>query len=1001
MANRNIERAVRVALLTAGAVSVGAYSSGALAQTQPTGPTPDEVEQIIVTGSRIPQPNLEGTSPVTMVGQQEVKLEGTMNVENLVNNLPMAFADQGGNISNGASGTATVNLRNLGADRTLVLVNGRRLPAGSPRGPVAPDINAIPAALIKRVEVLTGGASAVYGSDAVAGVVNFILMDDFQGVQFDGNYSGYQHTNDDKFMRNTVSDAGYPKAPHSVWDGESYGLSMTMGSNFADGQGNATVFFGYSHTDALLQSERDASACALAASSTSGARYCGGSSTSFPGRFRIGNINPDGTARPGNFSRTLNFNNAPGSQVVPFNFAANAYNYGPLNYYQRPQDRYQVDAFMHYDVNDSAQVYAEFMFMDNSTVAQIAPSGDFGITTPISCSNPLLQQDNAQWYNAMCINPADGSTLSSRNFILQRRNVEGGGRQDHLDLTQYRGVVGVKGGFAEHWNYDVSAQYATVLYSEQYQNDFSRTRISRALDVVTDPNTGDPACASFVDGSDPNCVPWNIWTQNGVTPAALNYLQTPGFENGNTTQTVVTAAVSSNLGDYGLTLPTAKDGIGVAFGAEYRQEGLRLDTDVQFQTGDLAGQGGPTLPVKGSYNVTDLFGEVRVPIVQDVAFAKDLTFNGSYRYSDYSTNVSTNTYGLGLDWAIIDDVKLRGSFAHAVRAPNIIELYQAAGLGLFDMSSDPCGAAQQYDAATCFARTGLDPSLWGSADIDNGAGQYNAIFSGSTDLKPEKADTWTVGIVFTPTFIEGFSATVDYWNIKVDDLISIQPADVTLDQCLATGDAQFCDRVHRDSQGTLWLQDSGYVLAPNQNIGTTTTSGWDINMNYALSMNDWGSLNFALIGTYLDSYEVEPVPGLTTVKYDCAGLFGTTCGTPSPKWRSKFRTTWSTPWDVELSLNWRYFDSVKLDGSTNDPDLYDPAVDFKTVDSIDAQNYFDLAAVYTFAEKYTVNAGVNNILDENPPVNPYVGTGFGNGNTYPQVYDALGRYVFVGLTVKF
>ena len=307
MANRNIERAVRVALLTAGAVSVGAYSSGVLAQAAPTGPTPDEVEQIIVTGSRIPQPNLEGTSPVTMVGQQEVKLEGTMQVESLINNLPMAFADQGGNISNGASGTATVNLRSLGSNRTLVLVNGRRLPAGSPRGPVAPDINQIPAALIERVEVLTGGASAVYGSDAVAGVVNFIMKDDFEGVQFDGNYSGYQHNNDDNFMRGIVSDAGYPKAPGSVWDGESYSLSITMGSNFADGKGNATVFFGYSHTDALLQSERDSSACALACSTTAESRYCGGSGTSYPGSFRVGNITPTGLPRAGSTNLSMDF----------------------------------------------------------------------------------------------------------------------------------------------------------------------------------------------------------------------------------------------------------------------------------------------------------------------------------------------------------------------------------------------------------------------------------------------------------------------------------------------------------------------------------------------------------------------------------------------------------------------------------------------------------------------------------------------------------------------
>jgi len=1001
MANRNIERAVRVALLTAGAVSVGAYSSGALAQTQPTGPTPDEVEQIIVTGSRIPQPNLEGTSPVTMLGQQEVKLQGTMQVEDLINNLPMAFAGQGGNISNGASGTSTINLRDLGSNRTLVLVNGRRLPAGSPRGPIAPDINFIPAALIKRVEVLTGGASAVYGSDAVAGVVNFILVNDFEGAQFDGNYSAYQHSNDDNFMRGITSDHNYPKAPNSVWDGEAYSLSMTLGSNFADGKGNATLFFGYNHVDALLQSERDSSSCALAWSTTAESRYCGGSSTSYPGRFRIGNITPEGLPRPGNFSRTMNFANAPGSQIIPFNANVYAYNYGPLNYYQRPQDQYQAAAFMHYDVTDSAQVYGEFMFMDTSTVAQIAPSGDFGNSIhTISCSNPLLQQDGAQWYNAMCINPADGEPLASRNMITQRRNVEGGGRQDDLGLTQYRGVVGVKGSFAEHWNYDVAAQYGKVLYAETYNNDFSSVRTERALNVVTDPLTGRPACASFVDGTDPNCVPWNIWTQNGVTPQALNYVSVPGFQRGNTTQTVVTATVSSNLGDYGIALPTAQDGVGVAFGAEYRQEGLKLDSDVSFQTGDLAGQGGPTLPVQGSYNVTDLFGEVRIPIVQDVAFAKDLTFNGSYRYSDYSTGVNTSTYGLGLDWTIIDDVKLRGSYQHAVRAPNVVELFSPAGLGLYDMNSDPCGESMQYSQAACVNYTGLDPTLYGT-DLDSTAGQYNAIFGGNENLQPEKADTWTVGIVLTPTFLEGFTMTVDYWNIEVGDTIASVPPAITLTQCLETGDPSFCDLVHRDSQGTLWLLSDANINALNTNIGTTTTSGWDVNANYVLSMNDWGSLNFALIGTYLDSFTTAPTPGLAPVKYDCAGFFAPPCGVPAPTWRSKFRTTWSTPWNVDISVNWRYFGSVDVSGSSSDPDLNNPAQDFPAVNQIDAQNYIDLAAIYTFAEKYTLSAGINNIFDEEAPVNPFVGAGFGNGNTYPQVYDALGRYVFFGLTAKF
>jgi outer membrane receptor protein involved in Fe transport len=982
MANRKIERAVRVALIAASTGAV-AYLPSATAQEQ-------ELEQIIVTGSRIPQANLEGTSPVSVIGAQDVKLEGTVQVEDLINNLPQAFADQGGNISNGASGTATVNLRNLGADRTLVLVNGRRLPAGSPRGPIAADLNQIPSSLIERVEVLTGGASAVYGSDAVAGVVNFIMRDNFEGVQIDASYNAYWHDNSYNEIQNVVRDAGFKQAPGEVWDGNEYAVGITMGSNFADGRGNATLFFGYTNTDPVLQSERDYSACALASTSTG--FYCGGSSTSFPGRFRINNI-----GAPGQFSRTLDPNTG---LIRPFRTSppTDFYNYGPLNYYQRPQERYQAAVFAHYDVNDSAQVYTEFMFMDNSTVAQIAPSGAFGTLLQVDRNNPLLQQDGGQWFRELF---PTGYTAQTRGVTLQRRNVEGGGRQDDLGLTSYRGVVGIKGSlFDDNWNYDVFGQYGTVLFSETYKNDFSLNRISRALDVVTDPATGAPVCRSALNGTDANCVPWNIWTLGGVTPESLNYLQTPGFQRGDTDQTVVNATVSSDLGNYGVKLPTAKNGIGIAFGAEYRQEGLDFDVDTAFSTGDLAGQGGPTLPVSGSYNTIDLFVEARVPLLQDIFLAQDVTVTGSYRYSDYSTDVSTDTYGIGLDWAIIDDVKFRGSYQRAVRAPNVIELFSAAGLGLFDMSRDPCSGPTPTATLEQCRRTGLADGLYGT-DLNSSAGQYNAIFGGNLDLDPETADTWTAGVVFTPTFVDGLAVTVDYWNIKVEDTIGTVPPSTALDQCLLTGASEYCSLITRDSLGTLWLLPEGNIVATNVNIGTTETSGWDIGLNYDLSMGDWGGLRFAFMGTILNEYIVEPLPGVS--KYDCAGLYGdATCGTPLPELRTRLRTTWATPWNVDLSVNWRFFDSVDVEYSSNDPDLSDPTLVFPGVDAtLDSQNYFDIAATYTYDERYTFTGGINNVTDETPPLSGFVGTGFGNGNTFPQVYDALGRYVFFSLSAKF
>jgi outer membrane receptor protein involved in Fe transport len=973
MANRKIERAVRVALIAASTGAV-AYLPSASAQDQ-------ELEQIVVTGSRIPQPNLEGQSPVTVIGSQEVRLQGVTQVEDLINNLPQAFADQGGNISNGASGTATVNLRNLGADRTLVLVNGKRLPAGSPRGPVAPDLNQIPAPLIERVEVLTGGASAVYGSDAVAGVVNFIMNDNFEGVQFDVNYSFYQHHNDNP-VDEIVRSRGFAPAPNQVVDGNSYELSMLLGSNFADGKGNATLFVGYRNIDALLQSERDYSACALG--SNAAGFTCGGSSTSFPGRFFTPNDDATVADAQGN--------------IRPFT-AADVYNYGPLNYYQRPDERYAISAFAHYDVSDSARIYTELSFHDDSTVAQIAPSGLFGWpqdpTLGVSCGNPLLSQAWRDSLGCVGANP-DQLVTGLDGLLILRRNVEGGGRQDDLRHSSYRGVIGLKGTVGENWNYDVFGQYGTVIYSQSYLNDFSVSRANRAMDVVADPATGRPVCRSVLNGTDTDCVPYNIWSLGGVTPEALAYLQTPGFQRGDTTQTVVGASLSSDLGAYGIKSPMATQGIGVAFGAEYRQEGLTFTTDQAFTSGDLFGQGGPTIGLAGDFNVMDLFGELRLPLIEDVFMADSLSISASYRYSDYSNPIdeSTNTYGVGLDWAPIESFKVRGSYQRAVRAPNVIELFQAAGLALYDNDEDPCaGRVPTRSLAEC-QRTGVTAAQYGFIQ-DNTAGQYNFIQGGNLDLIPETSDSYTVGFVFMPTFLDGFSITVDYFSIKVEDAIANLPPVSVLTECLDTGSAALCDLIQRDALGTLWATPDAFIVGTNVNIGKYETSGIDTDITYTTTIGDFGGLTFNLVGTYLDEYLVN----LGFGEYDCAGLYGPTCGTPLPEWRHKARVTWMTPWNLDLSLSWRYIDAVLLDRTDPNPLLVGVV---REVDrELDAQNYLDIAASWTVYENYTLRAGINNITDTDPPLSAQVGAGFGNGNTYPQVYDALGRSVFLSLTAKF
>lgn len=943
----------------------------------------EKTEKIEVTGTRIPPPNLEGASPVTVIDAQSIKVDGLRSVENLLNNLPQVMADQGGAVSNGLTGTATVNLRGLGPTRTLVLVNGHRLPGGSPRAgtaSAAADLNQVPAPLIKRIEILTGGAGAVYGSDAVAGVVNFIMNNKFEGVQVEANQSFYNHQQNNPSdvqglvnKRAATNPAQFAVPGDKSSDGRIYDANILMGSNFANGKGNATVFFSYKKEDALLQSERDFSACSLGSNATG--FTCGGSSTSFPGRFLI--LSTGASRTP---------TNAAGNTRA-FNSTLDQYNFAPLNFYQRPSERHGFNASANYDLTESMNLYSEFSFHDDHTFSQIAPSGLFfgNRTFTLNFENPLLSAD---WKRDMGLLKA-GDTA---DVFIGRRNVEGGGRQDDIRHTSYRTVIGVKGEFAKFWNYDVFMQTAKVVYQETFRNEFSFSRAALALDVVAG-STG-PVCRSVVNGSDPNCVPYNIWGLGAVTQAALGYVGIPGFQKGSTEQTIAGGSVSVDLGSYGIKLPSAKNGIGVAFGLEQRTEKLELATDVAFSTGDLAGQGGPIIGVVGKYTVKDIFAEVRAPLIEGVPFAHLLSINGSARHSDYSIGQKTDSYGAGIEWAPVQAIRARASYQKAARAANVHELFDVQSIGLFNAASDPCaGTTPTATLAQC-QRTGVTAAQYGKI-LDSPAGQYNALSGGNPNLKPETSDSYTVGLVFEP--MRNMSATIDAFDIKLKDVISTLPPFVVLQQCLATGD--FCNLIQRDIIGSLWAAQNGRIVATNVNIARLRTSGVDLGFNYVHKLAGLGSVGINMIGTVLTKSENEPIPGAGS--YDCKGLHGPICGAPSPKWRHKLRGTWTTPWDVDLSLTWRHIDKVSNEGTSSNPQLN------SLINPIDqtlaAREYFDIAASWNITKQLTLRGGVNNLLDKDPPIANLttLAGAFGNGNTYPQVYDALGRRVFLNATYKF
>ncbi|WP_232059321.1 TonB-dependent receptor domain-containing protein [Kineobactrum salinum] len=929
------------------------------------------VEEVIVTGSRIQRANLVSASPVTQVDAQEFKFQGTTRVEDLMKNLPQVYSNQNSSQANGATGTATLNLRNLGDERTLVLVNGRRLPAGSPiQGGTGADINQIPAALIQRVEVLTGGASATYGSDAVAGVVNFVMVDDFEGVEFDYQFSQYQHDNNNSGIRNIVQDAGFPVPTGSNTDGEIQNWSLVMGGNFDNGRGNVTAYAGYREIDPVLQSERDYSACALGVNVGS----CGGSGTSAQGTF----ITP-----VGNFY-------VEGDQVVP---GSQVYNYGPLNFYQRPDERYTGGVFGRYQINEHVETYTELSFMDNRTNAQIAPSGAFGVSFDLRSSNPFLSdQQRSQLFS----DPDELNDDGTLPITLLRRNVEGGPRNQDLRHTTFRGVFGFRGDINETWRYDIYGLYSEVSMENTYNNDLSNAKIANALEAVefTDPETGETStvCQSVVDGTDPNCVPWNVWETGAVDPAAADYMELPLFARGTTDQKVFSGYLAGSLGDYGIKLPSANSGVEVVVGAEYRKESLNFSPDEGFQLGLGAGQGGATNPVNGEYDVTEYFTEISIPLVEGAAYAEEVTMDLGYRYSDYSTGVTTDTYGVRGGWAINSDVKLRGSYQRAVRAPNIRELFLPTGFNLFDMTQDPCTTSPDGDPPTASMeqcqRTGLPPELYNDF-VDSFAGQYNYLQGGNTELQPEESDTYSLGFIWSPTFVEDLTLSVDWYSIEIEQGIDTPNPETILDECIAGDDSQ-CAKINRGPLGDLWLgsdvNSSGHIVALLENLALEEVEGWDIIVDYALGLGDMGTLTFNNTMSIIDKWDQQEFAAAQTV--DCAGTWGGPCGYPTPDFRNNLRATWLTPWNVTASVLWRHI------GGTDDIN--------NNVD-IDSYNYFDVAAVWDVMDSASIRLGLNNVFDRDPPI---VGDGAGpsnngNGNTFPGMYDALGRYMYIGATVSF
>ena len=938
--DRRIRHAVQRALLA----SAAALSMPAMAQDQPA----DSGDVVVVTGSRIQRQDYESESPLATVSAEAIQATGRLNTEGVLNTLPQVVPGFSANSNNPADGTATVDLRGLGPTRTLVLVNGRRLNPSVNTGAV--DLNNVPSRLIKRIEVVTGGASAVYGSDALAGVVNFILKDDFQGV-----------------------DLGTQVSQSAQNDGREKQVDLLVGGNFADDRGNMTAYASWYDRAQVLQAARDYTRINFATSPS--AR---GSATGVAGRFDvqptdfftnangdpIGSraVNPNGSVRPfiGLIPEANDGLAPPG--------VGDRYNFNPVNNLLTPAERVTIGALGHFDVSDSVRAYTELLYVDSKDAQQLAPTPATGLH--VLPTSPLLSQ-SAHDLLASRINAATGLP-SDPNLpaIFRRRMVEVGARnqQDSSKLQQI--TLGFKGDLPlAGWKFDAYYQYGRTEFTTFTRNDVSRSRLEAAIN-------GCPAdFARFV----PGCVPADIFGANNMSQAAADFVRLNFSDELVFERQLVDASVNGNL----FALPAGD--VGFAAGVEWRQDQSDFTPDQAKDRGDILGFNAAH-PIAGEFNVKEVFVEGFVPILADKPLAQKLDLSLGARASDYSSVGNVTSYKAGLNWAPSHALTFRTMFQAATRAPSVFELFQA-GDQSFPFYTDPCeGATDPTVAAFCRRQGVSHPDTFVQPNA-----QVESFSFGNPKLKQESSDTITAGFVVKPQSIETLQLSVDYWHIKVDDYINALAGGVQgiINNCFAANDlassACFSSQLNkplifRDETGEL------KVNIPLVNTSKLTTSGVDLQVDYGVPFafaRGRDRLNVNLLLSYLKSYVLDSI--------DYAGSSGAANISDSfPRFKANARLSYG--WGpVDVTWNVQYIDAMlnqELLPAFQDPGPYA---------SPGARVYQDVSALWHATDKFEVALGVRNLTNRKPPQ-----LDFGiDQNTDPSTYDMLGRAYFGSFRVKF
>ena len=960
----------------------GTAAAQAPATAANTAPAEAQADEVVVTGSRITRPEFAAPNPITSFNAAAIQESGNTNVTDFLLRVPALTGSRdvtqtagGAGVSSGQFGIAglnELNLRNLGTNRTLVLVNGRRHVAGEPNT-AAVDINSIPTDLIERVDVLTGAVSAVYGADGVTGVVNFILKRDFDGLSARAQLGVSQY-----------GDAG------------NRFVSVIAGRNFADGRGNVTLAYEYNADDPVANDDRKFLQQPNRKFLIPNDNYAPGTPGSYgyvlAGDLRYGNQSPIGAVTIGN------------DAAPSFDGLGRPYQHGtPISYYTTggedtevagfyqgdlfpATERHAVNLLTHYDFSDAFKLSLEGKFVQNRATSFGSYFEDFG--TPVAVSNPFVPNTISQAALA-----AGADTL-----FVQRDDIDYG-RQGESDRRRtYRGVVDVSGRISAHATYDAYYEYGRTDVQITRIGDRLATNYTNAIDAVLNP-AGQIVCRVTLTYPNSGCVPISLFGPGPATAQQLAYFQVNDVSNASITQQVASASVSGDFGQF-FTLPGGP--VQFAFGGEYRKETSRFSPSANLVNAAFYQFDEPSLvlPSYGQFDVREAFGELNVPLLKDVAFAQTLSFGAAGRYSHYSTVGDTKTWQFNGVYAPVRDVTFRGSYGQAVRAPNIGELFQPR-FSSSNFFTDPCTPEQinlgsQYRKANCTTALAAVGAV--SSDALQTGNFVTGVQSGNADLKAETARTWTAGVVLRPRFLRGLTASFDWYDIRLKDAINqVTPSDLAnlcVDQQTLAN--PFCAAITRANAAYLTANPNvakagfavgsivNFTVSP-QNVASFTTAGLDINLDYLLRTAGAGTFDFRLVGGYVDHISfVGIVGGPVNNGLDQRGTFA------SPRWNANFSPTW-TLGGFTLNYNLRWVDAT-INSTFSLPAIAaDPTIAPGRYIRVDALWQHDLQLQYQLPSGFAFYCGVTNLTDQKPDPASY-------GTNTP--ISPLGRFFYVGAKVN-